>query len=184
MTSLMAGPDDTDGQPPNSSRSSGSSDDRPPSNGPDSTRDTDPSTTGGFTPATIDDASRYGLSLTLIGGVLLAFAYYGYLAVTGPQTLGQTIPTPFYLLVFALLFVLELFQSRDHGGIAVVRATALAIFYGGLTVFAIEGGVYLATNPDVALDGFVGVTVLAVSLVVAALAYFLYLSALESSTVR
>lgn len=173
--------DDDDGPPPNASRGVGSSDDRTPPGGSESMRESDPGTTDGFTPATIDDASGYGLSLTLVGGVLLALAYYGYLAVTGPQTLGQTIPTPFYLLVFALLFVLELFQSRDHGGIAVVRATALAIFYGGLTVFAIEGGVYLVYNPDAALDGFVGVTVLAISLVVAALAYFLYLSALESA---
>lgn len=154
--------------------------------GPSSSEERQGSTVGtlrssdGFTPATIEDASKYGLSLTLIGGVLLALAYYGYVAVTGPQSLGQTIPTPFYLLVFALLFVLELFQSREHGGIAVVRATALAIFYGGLTVFAIEGGIYLLNNPEAALEGFIGVTVLAVSLIVAALAYFVYLSALES----
>jgi len=113
--------------------------------------------------------------------VLLALAYYGYIAVTGPQTLGQAIPGPFYLLVFALLFVLELFQSRERGAIAVVRATVLALFYGGLTAFAIEGSVYLWRNPSVALNGYVGVTVLAVSLVVAALAYFLYLSAVESN---
>ncbi len=135
----------------------------------------------GVVPATVADASGYGLSLTLIGGVLLALAYYGYVAVTGPQALGQAVPRPFYLLVFALLFVLELFQSRERGGVAVVRATALALFYGGLTAFAIEGGVYLWENPWAALDGFVGVTVLAVSLVVAALAYFVYLSALEST---
>lgn len=149
---------------------------------------TDPETTDrsgtndGVVPATVEDASGYGLSLTLIGGVLLALGYYGYIAVTGPQTLGQAIPGPFYILVFALLFVLELFQSRSRGGIAVVRAVALALFYGGLTAFAIEGGVYLWNNPQAALDGFVGVTVLAVSLVVAGLAYFVYLSALESGT--
>ncbi|WP_436343895.1 hypothetical protein [Natronorubrum sp. FCH18a] len=136
----------------------------------------------GFVPATVEDASGYGLSLTLIGGVLLALAYYGYLAVTGPQTLGQAIPEPFYLLVFALLFVLELFQSRERGAMAVVRAIVLAIFYGGLTAFAIEGGYYLWNTPEAALDGFVGVTVLAVSLIVAALAYFCYLSVIESST--
>ncbi len=135
----------------------------------------------GVVPSTVEDASGYGLSLTLVGGVLLALAYYGYIAVTGPQTLGQAIPGPFYLLVFALLFVLELFQSRERGAIAVVRATVLALFYGGLTAFAIEGSVYLWRNPSAALNGYVGVTVLAVSLVVAALAYFLYLAALESN---
>ncbi|ELZ20893.1 hypothetical protein [Natrinema limicola] len=148
----------------------------------DTTRADGSGTSDGVVPAPVEDASGYGLSLTLLGGVLLALAYYGYIAVTGPQTLGQAIPGPFYLLVFALLFVLELFQSRERGAIAVVRATALALFYGGLTAFAIEGSVYLWRNPSVALDGYVGVTVLAVSLVVAALAYFLYLAALESST--
>ena len=144
---------------------------------------TDPGTpdaTDGFAPATVEDTSGYGLSLTLVGGVLLALGYYGYVAVTGPQTLGQAIPGPFYLLVFALLFVLELFQSRERGGMAVVRATALALFYGGLAALAIEGSVYLWNDPGAALEGFVGITVLAVSLIVAALAYFLYLSAVES----
>ncbi|WP_440771278.1 hypothetical protein [Natronorubrum sp. DTA28] len=134
----------------------------------------------GLVPATVEDASGYGLSLTLVGGVLLALAYYGYLAVTGPQTLGQAVPEPFYLLVFALLFVLELFQSRERGAMAVVRAIALALFYGGLTAFAIEGGLYLWNTPEAALEGFAGVTVLAVSLIVAALAYFCYLTVLES----
>lgn len=173
----MSGQNDGDDSPPDSN----SPNKRPVSDDTTFTGETTLDTTDRFSPATIEDASKYGLSLTLIGGVLLALAYYGYLAVTGPQTLGQTIPTPFYFLVFALLFVLELFQSREHGGLAVVRATALAIFYGGLTAFAIEGGVYLLNNPEAALDGFVGVTVLATSLIVAALAYFVYLSALETS---
>ncbi|QFU84631.1 DUF3982 domain-containing protein [Natronorubrum aibiense] len=155
---------------------------RPNPSGTDPEATSDADTSDGVVPTAVEDASGYGLSLTLIGGVLLALAYYGYIAVTGPQTLGQAIPGPFYLLVFALLFVVELFQSRDRGGVAVVRATALALFYGGLTAFAIEGGVYLWNNPQAALDGFVGVTVLAVSLVVAGLAYFVYLSALESGT--
>ncbi|WP_255169644.1 hypothetical protein [Natrononativus amylolyticus] len=173
----MSGDDDPDGSPSDSNVRADSTSDR----GRTATADADGTdSSDGFVPATVTDASGYGLSLTLVGGVLLALAYYGYVAVTGPQTLGQAIPSPFYLLIFALLFVLELFQSRDRGGVAVVRATALALFYGGLTAFAIEGGVYLWNDPGAALDGFVGVTVLAVSLIVAALAYFLYLSAIES----
>ncbi|WP_254528050.1 hypothetical protein [Natrinema gelatinilyticum] len=142
----------------------------------------DSDTNDGVVSSTVEDASKYGLSLTLIGGLLLALGYYGYVAVTGPQALGQAIPGPFYLLAFALLFVLELFRSRKRGAMALVRATALALFYGGLTAFAIEGSVYLWYNPDAALDGFVGITVLAVSLIVAGLAYFLYLAVLESYT--
>lgn len=139
------------------------------------------SESGLFVPATVEDTSGYGLSLAFVGGILLALGYYGYVAVSGPRSLGQAIPGPFYLLVIAFLFVLELFQSRQLGGMAVVRATAFALLYGGLAALAIEGSVYLWNNPEAALDGFVGVTVLAVSLVVAALAYFAYLTVIESN---
>lgn len=139
---------------------------------------------GLFVPPTVEDTSGYGLSLAFVGGILLALGYYGYVAVSGPRSLGQAIPGPFYLLVIAFLFVLELFQSRRLGGMAVVRATAFALLYGGLAALAIEGSVYLWNNPDAALDGFVGVTVLAVSLVVAALTYFAYLTVIESNGAR
>lgn len=142
------------------------------------------SESGLFVPATVEDTSGYGLSLAFVGGILLALGYYGYVAVSGPRSLGQAIPGPFYLLVIAFLFVLELFQSRQLGGMAVVRATAFALLYGGLAALAIEGSVYLWNNPEAALDGFVGVTVLAVSLVVAALAYFAYLTVIESNGTR
>lgn len=177
----MSSDEKEDSSPTGSNSGVGRSDERvdPDDTGPETTDKSN--TNGGFVPATASDASGYGLSLTLIGGLLLALGYYGYLAVTGPRTLGQAIPGPFYLLVFALLFVLELFQSRKRGGVALVRATALALFYGGLTAFAIEGSVYLWNNPGAALNGFAGVTVLAISLIVAALAYFLYLTALESN---
>ncbi len=175
---------DREGSLAASNASVGSADDAPSTGEAAPTRADGSGTSDGVVPATVDDASGYGLSLTLIGGVLLALAYYGYIAVTGPQTLGRAIPDPFYLLVFALFFVLELFRSRGRGAVAVVRATVLALFYGGLIAFAIEGSVYLWRNPSTALDGYAGVTVLAVSLIVAALAYFLYLSALESSAVE
>ncbi|WP_254522326.1 hypothetical protein [Natrinema caseinilyticum] len=172
---------DEDGSPTNSKAGADSSERRtdPDGTGPEHTAESVPNE--GVISTTVEDASGYGLTLTFIGGLLLALGYYGYIAVTGPQTLGQAIPGPFYLLAFALLFVLELFRSRERGAMAVVRATALALFYGGLTAFAIEGSVYLWYNPAAALDGFVGVTVLAVSLIVAGLSYFLYLAALESN---
>ncbi|WP_306059918.1 hypothetical protein [Natronococcus wangiae] len=178
----MSSDDDEVSSSTDSNSGVGPSEERVDPDGTDSEITDGAGTNDGFVPAAATDASGYGLSLTLIGGVLLALGYYGYLAVTGPRTLGQAIPGPFYLLVFALLFVLELFQSREHGAIALIRATALALFYGGLTAFAIEGTVYLWNNPGAALNGFAGVTVLAVSLIVAALAYFLYLSVLESNS--
>lgn len=139
------------------------------------------SETNRFTPASKADASGYGLSLTIIGGVLLALSYYGYAAITGPQTFGQAVPAPFYLLIGALLFALELFRTAKGGMVAIAQAVTFAIFYGGLAAFAIEGGSYLWNNPDAALDGFVGITVLAVSFVVSALAYFVYLSVIDTS---
>ncbi len=176
----MASDGDDDAAPAGSNAGADPAGGRSNSGGTDLQTATEGGSSDGVVPASVEDASGYGLSLALIGGVLLALGYYGYVAVTGPQTLGQAIPEPFYLLAFALLFVLELFRSRERGGMAVVRATALALFYGGLTALAIEGSVYLWNHPDAALEGFVGVTVLAVSLIVAALAYFLYLAATES----
>ena len=161
-----------------SSNSGVSTDDRDGSTDAEEAADRDGESTS-FVPSSVENASGYGLSLTLVGGVLLALDYYGYLAVS-EQGFGEALPAPFYLLVIAVLFVLELTRSRESGGMAIVRATAFALVYGALTAFAIEGAVYLWTEPEVALDGFVGVTVLAASLVVAALVYFVYLSAIGS----
>ena len=127
-----------------------------------------------------EDASGYGLTMTLVGGVLLALSYYGYLAIQGPRGIGQALPEPFYLLAFAFLFVLELLNSRHQGIRGVARAIAFSVVYGGLFVLAAEGGAYVWEDPDLVLDDFVGVTVLAVSLVVAALLYVAYLAVVEA----
>jgi hypothetical protein len=132
-----------------------------------------------FTTPAVEDASGYGLSMTLLGGVLLAFAYYGYLAVSDVGF--GAVPEPFYVLALALLFVIELSRSPGYDGMAVARAVAFTAVYGGLVTFAIEGGAYLFERPEAALDGFVGVTVLAVSIVVAGLAYFLFLAVVKPS---
>lgn len=132
-----------------------------------------------FTAPAVEDASGYGLSMTLLAGVLLAFGYYGYLAVI--DTGFGAVPEPFYVLALAVLFVIELSRSPGYGGAALVRATAFAAIYGGLVVFAIEGGAFLYERPEAALDGFTGVTVLAVLIVVAGLAYFLFLAAVKPS---
>lgn len=122
------------------------------------------------------DTSGYGLTLTLVGAVLLALAYYGVVAIQGPRDLGQAIPAPFYGLAVALLFVLELLQRGRLDVVTLVRAIALAVVYGGLFVFAVEGAAFLWERPEVALDGFVGVTVFAAALVVAAVLYVGYLT--------
>lgn len=129
--------------------------------------------------STVEDATGYGLTVTLLGGVLLALAYYGVLAVQGSRAIGQAMPEPFYALGLALLFVIELLNSRDRGVIAVGRALAFTAAYGALLVFAAEGGAYLWDRPEIALANYEGVTVLAVALVVAALAYVGYLAVAE-----
>ena len=121
----------------------------------------------------------YGITLTLLGAVLLALAYYGLEAIQGPRQLGQAVPEPFYGLAVAVLFVLEVLQRGTLSVLTIARALVLAAVYGGLFVLAVEGGAYLAENPDVALEGYVGVTVFAVALVVAALVYVGYLTVLE-----
>lgn len=141
----------------------------------------DASANDGPSTPTVEDASGYGLSITLTGGILLALGYYGYLAITGPRALGQALPEPFYLLAFAFLFVLELVTGPRSGIVGVGRAIAFSVVYGSLFVLASEGAVYIWEDPAVALEGFVGVTVLAVALVVAALLYVAYLTAIERS---
>ena len=134
---------------------------------------------GGLGPGSVPsaaDTSGYGLTLTLVGAVLLALAYYGVVAIQGPRELGQAIPEPFYGLAIALLFVLELLQRGRLDVVSLARAIALAVVYGGLFVFAVEGAAYLWERPEVALDGFVGVTVFAAALVAAALLYVGYLT--------
>lgn len=128
-----------------------------------------------LTSPTVADAGGLGLSMTLLTGVLLALAYYGVQSVdeTG---LGQAIPTPFYMLALALVFVVEMSRSPSIDARGLARAVGVTAVYGTLVVLAIEGGAYLWTRPEAALDEFAGVGVLAVSLVVAVLVYVGYLS--------
>ncbi|MFC4248931.1 hypothetical protein ACFOZ7_18715 [Natribaculum luteum] len=138
------------------------------------------SSSGPVTTPSPDDASGYGLTLTLIGAVLLALAYYGVVAIQGSHRLGQALPEPFYFLALAFLFVVELLNSRQRGLVGLARAIAFTAVYGALFVFAVEGGAYLWANPNVALEGYVGVTVLAIALVASALVYVGYLAVLEA----
>ncbi|UTF52112.1 hypothetical protein [Natronosalvus rutilus] len=130
----------------------------------------------------VDDTTGYGVAMTFVAGVLLALAYYGWLAIRGPYGLGQALPEPFYLLAIALLFVVELLNSRRAGlVVAIARAMAVAALYGALFVLAVEGGAYIMDDPAVFLENFVGVTVVAISLVAAALVYVTYLTVVEAS---
>jgi|GEM_PF-314612 len=133
----------------------------------------------GVSPPTPDDASGYGLGLTLVGAVLLALGYYGVLAIRESDEFGRAVPEPFYFLAIAVLFVLELLNSRRLGAVALARALAFAAVYGTLVVFAVEGGAALWADPEVALEAYEGVTVLAAALVVSALAYVGYLTVVD-----
>lgn len=127
----------------------------------------------------VEDANGVGLTLMLATGVLLAFGYYGARSAA-EAGLGRVIPTPFYLLALALVFLVELSRTRSFDARGFARTAGVTAVYGTLVVFAIEGAGYLWSRPEAALDGYVGVTVLAVSLVVAAVAYAVYLSAAEA----
>ncbi|MGM0592891.1 MAG: hypothetical protein ACQETI_14970 [Halobacteriota archaeon] len=136
---------------------------------------TDESSTG-RSPLSTDDASGYGVTLTVVGAVLLALSYYGFLALDSGRELGEALPTPFYLLAFAVLFVVELLARGRLDLLTVARAVALAVVYGSLFILGVEGGAYILDEPEVALDGFAGVTVFAAALVLAALLYVGYLT--------
>jgi hypothetical protein len=127
----------------------------------------------------VEPASGYGISITLIGGVLLALSYYGVLALRGGTGIGLSLPEPFYVLAVAFLFVVELLKSRHKGLIALVRAGLFAAVFGALLTLGVEGVVALVDSPGAALDGYAGVTVLSIALVLAALGYFSYLSAIQ-----
>ncbi|WP_049927061.1 hypothetical protein [Halopiger goleimassiliensis] len=152
-------------------------DDRRPADG--SSGDDPDSGLGDAVPGT-EATTGYGITLTLIGAVLLALAYYGLEAIQGARQLGQAVPTPFYGLAVAALFVLELLQRGRLSVLTIARGLVLATVYGGLFVLAVEGGAYLSENPAVALEGYAGVTVFAVALVVAAVVYVGYLTVLET----
>ncbi|MFW6321269.1 MAG: hypothetical protein ACOC0Z_05410 [Halohasta sp.] len=123
--------------------------------------------------------SGYGVTLTLVGAVLLALAYYGVQAVDSAGELGETFPVPVYVFVFALLFAVELLNSQLLGLYAVGRAAVVTLVYGTLFVVAVEGVVYLWDNPDVVLDEYAGLTVLAGALVAAVLLYVGYLTVVD-----
>ena len=129
----------------------------------------------------VDAASGYGVVVTLAGGVLLAFSYYGVGAIAAGRQPGEALPVPVYVLAVSLLFVVELLNSRLLGLYALGRATAFALGYGTLFVFAVEGVAVLWADPDLALDGYAGLTVLAGALVTAALLYVGYLTVVEAA---
>ncbi|WP_232700640.1 hypothetical protein [Halobacterium wangiae] len=157
----------------------GSNGDEGESEPPNDHDETTRTTTKVLTAPTAEDASGFGLSMVLLTGVLLALAYYGTQAVAD-EGLGQAIPPPFYLLALALVFVLELSRSRSTNAQGLARAVGTTAVYGTLVILALEGGAYLWENPEVALDEWAGIAVLAVSLVVVALVYVVYLSALQT----
>lgn len=132
-----------------------------------------------LTTPTVNDTSGFGLTMTLVTGILLALGYYGYLSLFDVG-FGPVVPEPFYLLALALVFVIELSRSRSFDARGLAQAVAATAVYGTLAILAVEGGAYLWDHPEAALDEFVGVAVLAISLVVAALAYVVYLAAVES----
>lgn len=150
--------------------------------GGDQGASTDQGDTGGtdsmLTTPTVDDTDGLGLSMTLLTGVLLALGYYGIQSIS-ETGLGRAIPTPFYSLALALVFVIEMTRSPSIDARGLARAVGVTAVYGTLVVLAIEGGAYLWVYPEVALDEFAGVGVLAVSLVVAVLVYVGYLSLVQ-----
>ena len=140
----------------------------------------DQSTTGGSAVPSTAAASGYGVTMTVVAAVLLALGYYGLQAFEAGREVGDALPEPVYVFAFALLFVIELLNSRLLGLYALGRAVAVTVLYGTLFVVAVEGAVYIWENPDVALDDYAGLTVLAGALVVAALVYVGYLTVTET----
>lgn len=125
------------------------------------------------------DASSYGILVTVVSAVLLALGYYGVVAIDQSRALGEAIPEPFYFLALAVLFALELLRAGSVTIASLGRAIAFTAVFGGLFVLAVEGGALLWERPELALEGYAGVTVLAAAIVIASLSYVAVLAAVS-----
>lgn len=133
--------------------------------------------------ASASDVTRRGVGLTLFAALLCALGYYGALGLRaeGVQAFGSVVPAPFYALTFAVLFVFSL-VPRAHRGIgALAWSVVFSVVFGTLLAVGTEGIFYLADNPDVATAGYTGLTVLALAIVVAAVAYWGVLSVAKTA---
>ena len=133
--------------------------------------------------ASASDVTRRGVGLTLVTALLASLGYYGVLGVleTGIQAFGSVVPAPFYALTFSVLFVFSL-VPRAHGGLpALAWSVIFSLVFGTLLAIGTEGAFYLADNPDVATAGYTGLTVLALAVVVAAVAYWSVLSVAKTA---
>ena len=130
--------------------------------------------------AGIADASGRGAAFALIAAVLAAVGYYGLLGISaGTTELGSALPTPFYILAFAVLFALGLVRNLREGIAGLLFATVFAGTFALLVTFAVEGALVLFDDPSLAIDGATGLTVLAVALVCAFVGYWAVLSVVE-----
>ena len=133
-----------------------------------------------FRPAGMTDASNRGASFALLAAVLGAIGYYGLVGIrAGTTELGAALPTPFYLLAFAILFALGLVRNLQEGVAGLAFATVFAGVFALLATFAVEGVLVLVEEPSLAIEDAAGVTVLAVALIVAFVGYWAVLSVVE-----
>ena len=133
--------------------------------------------------ASASDVSRRGVGLTLLTALLAALGYYGVLGVreAGVQAFGTVVPAPFYTLTFSVLFVFSLVPRAHQGLLALAWSVIFSLVFGTLLAIGTEGAFYLADNPDVATAGYTGLTVLALAVVVAAVAYWGVLSVAKTA---
>lgn len=133
-----------------------------------------------WNPASIGDATGRGASLAFVAAMLGAVGYYGLEAIrAGTTELGAALPTPVYLLAFALLFALGLIRHLRDGIAGLLFAAAFAGLLGVLTMFAVEGSLVLFEEPSLATEGAAGAAVFAATLVLAFTGYWALLSAVE-----
>ena len=90
--------------------------------------------------------------LTVVASTVLLTAAFVGLAALWSQELqpGSTTRLPFYLLAFAVAFLLALWKldDRHQDGLTVLIAVSgIALLAGLLVGFAVEGAVYAAYNP-------------------------------------
>lgn len=89
---------------------------------------------------------------TIVGStILLTAAFVGVAALVSGELAGATDRLPYYVLFFAVVFILTLWKLDDRrrdGTAILIAVTGISVGASILTVFAYEGAAYAYSDPS------------------------------------
>ncbi len=107
-----------------------------------------------YGPVDASDVGPVGGGAVLLLALVLAAALVGVLAFSREQIFDIDQRLPYYYILIAALFAVSIagtIRQTIGPGLALVKSVGTTILTGLLVVFAIEGVVYAARNPEVVL---------------------------------